>query len=330
MPEKKYVSVVIPNRNREGTIEKCLQSVFASKGVDFEAIVVDDGSEDSSVERIGKFPCKIIKLGRHRGAGAARNEGAKASKGDLIFFTDSDCVLQEDTLMKALEAMYQNGSTRQIIGGIYSARPEDRGFFNRFQSAFVNHFERKRNEPDYIATHALAIKTEDFRKSAGFPEDFLPILEDVAFCHRMKRAGYTLHSTPGIQVSHIFNFGLFRSIKNAFRKSKYWIMYSIPNRDLLADSGTASSEIKFNGLAYSFIVLTAIFSIWKPWSLLITGAVLALNIFVNRGVIRAFREAGGTAFAFLASLYYFFLYPAPVIAGGISGVLSYFFKRNGK
>lgn len=327
MPEKKYVSVVIPNWNRAGTIEKCLKSVFASRGVDFEAIVVDDCSEDRSVELISKFPCRLVRFEKHLGAGAARNAGARVCKGDLIFFTDSDCVLQEDTLKRALEAISQNGSSRKIIGGIYSANPYDKGFFNRFQSAFVNHFERKRTDPDYIATHALAIPAEDFRKSQGFPEDFLPILEDVAFCHQMKREGYTLHSSPGIQVSHIFNFGLVRSLKNAYRKTKYWIMYSISNRDLLADSGTASFEIKFNGLSFILMISSALLSVWSPWALLGTGAVLLANMFVNRKVVRAFREAGGPGFAFLSSLYYFFLYPAPIMAGGIAGVLSYF-KRN--
>jgi len=326
MPEGKFVSVVIPNRNGAGTIEKCLKSVFASKGVDFEAIVVDDCSEDRSVEVIGKFPCKIIRFSRHQGAGAARNAGAKESKGDFIFFTDSDCVLREDTLRRALDSVSCNGGDA-IIGGIYSVKPGDNGFFSRFQSAFVNHFERKKTHPDYIATHALTIRARDFRESGGFPEAFLPILEDVAFSHRMRRAGYKLLANPDIQVSHIFNFGLFRSLKNAFRKSKYWTMYSLDNRDLLADSGTASFEIKLNGLAFFAMLLFALLSFWSPWFISGAGAAFSVNAALNRKLIGAFKRAGGPGFAVLSSLYYFFLYPAPVMAGGIAGVISYLMRK---
>jgi len=326
MSGTKSVSVIIPNRNRAGIIEKCLESVYASKGVDFEAIVVDDCSEDGSVERISKFPCKIVKFSNHRGAGAARNAGARESTGDFLFFTDSDCVLDEDTLKRAFDAVSGNGSDA-IIGGIYSVKPCDKGFFSRFQSAFVNHFERKKRHPDYIATHALAIRARDFRESGGFPEDFLPILEDVAFCHRMRRAGYKLQVNPDIQVSHIFNYGFVRSLKNAFTKSKYWVMYSLGNRDLLADSGTASFEIKFNGLAFAGMLLFALLSFWSPWFMLGAALAFSASAVVNRRLIGTFRKAGGWKFALLSSIYYFFLYPVPVMAGGISGVVSYLKRK---
>jgi len=46
-----------------------------------------------------------------------------------------------------------------------------------FQSVFINYFELKRPEaPDYIATHAMAINAGTFRKSGGFPAEFLPCL----------------------------------------------------------------------------------------------------------------------------------------------------------
>jgi GT2 family glycosyltransferase len=317
------MSVIIPNWNGADTIEKCLESVYASKGVDFEAVVVDDCSRDRSVERISKFPCKLVRFPRHLGAGAARNAGAGESEGDFLFFTDCDCVLKEDTLKKALDSISSNGR-HSIIGGIYSAQPYDKGFFSRFQSAFVNHFERKRKNPDYIATHALAIRAENFRASGGFPEEFLPILEDVAYSHQMRRAGFTLSTNSAIEVSHIFNYGFIRSLKNAYRKTKYWIMYSLGNRDLLADSGTASFEIKFNGLAFMIMLLAGLLSIKYPGLILPALGAFLINVFFSRKLLSDFKKAGGTGFALLSSLYYFFLYPLPVIAGGIAGLISYF------
>ena len=83
-------------------------------------------------------------------------------------------------------------------------------------------------------------------KSGGFKENFLPILEDVEFSHRLRRTGFKLTMNPEILVRHIFNFTLIKSLKNAFRKSLYWTIYSLKNKDLLTDSGTASIELKFN------------------------------------------------------------------------------------
>jgi len=73
----------------------------------------------------------------------------------------------------------------------------------------------------------MAMATESFRKSGGFSEKFLPILEDVDFSHRLRELGYRLVMNPILQVQHIFNFSLYRSLRNAIRKSMYWTMYSI-------------------------------------------------------------------------------------------------------
>ena len=134
MPE--LISVIIPNRNSAFSIEKCLHSVFASKHKAFEVIVVDDCSEDDSVERISRFPCRLIRLPGHMGAAAARNVGARYSKGTVLFFIDADCILQEGTLGQVEKALGTNGE-RTIIGGTYTAKPYDPGFFSCFQSAFV-------------------------------------------------------------------------------------------------------------------------------------------------------------------------------------------------
>jgi len=51
-------------------------------------------------------------------------------------------------------------------------------------------------------------------------------------------------------VRHIFNYSFIKSLVNAFRKTMWWIIYSLSNRDLFADSGTASSELKVNGAVW--------------------------------------------------------------------------------
>ena len=134
------ISIIIPNRNGEATIGRCLEAAFASRYETFEVIVADDHSEDGSVEAIERFPCRLVRLDRHAGASGARNAGAAHARGELFFFTDADCLLQEDTLAIASQAFASHGPN-VIVGGTYTPEPYDRDFFSRFQSIFVNYSE---------------------------------------------------------------------------------------------------------------------------------------------------------------------------------------------
>ncbi len=329
MAVEPVISIIIPNYNGSRTIGTCLDSIFAINDSAREVIVIDDRSEDGSSDIIGRYPCKLIQLEKHAGAAAARNAGALNSRGDVLFFIDADCLLKEDTLSIIRKRM--SGQPKDlIIGGTYTPVPFDPGFFSRFQSAFINYFETKKFEnPDYLATHALAINAETFKRIGGFKEDFLPILEDVEFCHRLRRAGCRLIIEPAIQVQHIFNHSFTKSIRNAIRKTQYWIMYSIENRDLLADSGTASREIKLTGAAWLVSVPLALITVLSgergfciPLPILWSAV-----IFKNRRLLEAFYKAGGAFFALKAFGYYSLVYPAAVWIGAFRGGIQAIIKK---
>ncbi len=320
------ISIIIPNRNGAATIARCLEAALASRvGQDFEVVVVDDASTDDSVEIIRRYPCRLIRLARHQGAAGARNAGAAHACARLLFFTDADCVPREDTLALAARAL-SAGGPQTIVGGTYTARPHDDSFFSRFQSAFIHYSETKRAaEPDYVATHALAIHAETFNRHGGFAEGPMPILEDVEFSHRLRRAGCRLVIDPAIQVRHIFNFTLLRSLRNAWVKARYWTLYSLRNRDLFADSGTASHELKANVAAClaGMLGLGGYVLTQAPGWLGLALFVLAGDLLVNRGLVRAFIGAGGRSFAAAATLYYLFVYPLAVGAGALGGAAAF-------
>lgn len=316
-----FISVIIPNHNGAKTIGTCLDAALASRYDNFEVVVVDDCSTDGSPDIVRTFPCRLIALAEHGGASKARNSGAENARGEVLFFTDADCVVLEDTLSRAARSYRANPDA--VIGGTYTSLPYDRGFFSMFQSVFIHYSETKKAAPDYIATHAMLIQRELFLKSGGFNEDFTPILEDVEFSHRLKRAKTRLVMEPGLMVRHIFDYSLAGSLKNAFRKSTYWTMYSLKNRDLLRDSGTASLELKATAASWlACVILIALYAAGgSPWPLAALALVAAVNIFINRGFIRALLRTGGPLFALGAFLYYIALYPAAVGAGGLLGVV---------
>ncbi len=320
------ISVIIPNRNGASTIGQCLEALRAHADDFVEIIVVDDQSSDQSTKIIGSFPVKLIRLDRHAGASAARNRGAWAGSGQILFFIDADCLIQKDTFSRVRSAAEEHGAGT-VIGGTYTPVPQDPGFFSLFQSVFIHYFETKKvSRPDYVASHALAINAETFRASGGFPEDFLPMIEDVEFSHRLRRSGCRLLMDPSIQVRHIFNFTPARSLKNAFTKARYWTRYSLGNRDIFADSGTASRELKINVASYFLMALLLAAGIVARSSgaVVAAAAVAGVSLYTNRGLLGAFRKHGGTVFALLASIYYAFLYPFAVGLGAVVGMVMYF------
>jgi glycosyltransferase involved in cell wall biosynthesis len=327
MRDERFISVVIPNRNGAATLRPCLEAAFASDYRRFEVVLVDDASEDGSGDIARGFPCKLVRLDRHSGVSRARNAGARASAGELLFFIDSDCLLRPESLALA-NAAYGEGSNR-LLGGTYTPLPYDQDFFSAFQSVFIHHFETKSPAPDYVAAHAMVIDASLFRRSGGFVEgSFIGMaasVEDVEYSHRLRRAGFELALNPHLQVQHYFRFSLKRSLKNAFKKSRYWTLYSLANRDLLSDSGAASLELKANVLS-SFACATALaFAAAQRSAALAALALLPLlfGLLLNRKLMAAWRRAKGTPFTALAALYYSTLYAAAVALGGLAGASQY-------
>ena len=325
----KLISIIIPCHNNAQTIGACLRAIYQSDYPNYEIIVVDDHSTDESRHIIEAFPCQLISLSQHQGAGYARNTGALASHGDILFFTDADCVVQKNTLRTVAETMatIDNAADNNVIvGGTYTRQPYDNNFFSRFQSLFIHYAETKHAAcPDYIATHALAMYTRLFQQHDGFTNQAFPILEDVEYSHRLKRAGVKLIINPALQVKHIFNFSFLRSIQNAIRKTRFWTTYSLENKDLFADSGTASHELKLNTVSFALtVMLLIVFVITKNnlYMAMLLALVLA-NISINFRFLASIYQSQGLRFTLAASIYYLFVYPVAVSTGSVLGISAY-------
>lgn len=320
------ISIIIPNFNGAKTLHKCLEAATSLEDEAYEVIVVDDGSQDNSVEIIEEFDCRLVRLEQNCGTSHARNMGAKNSRGDLLFFTDSDCVLPENTLGMVRDILDKLGPNT-VLGGTYTIQPHDDHFFSRFQSVYIHYSETKHsNAPDYLASHALVIDTKTFNESGGFAENFLPILEDVEFSHRLRQQGKQLCIEPEFQVQHIFNYSLFDSLRNAIRKTRYWVTYSLTQQDVFADSGTASHELK-NNVASFFLSILLVFLLPTSGALFGICLVQAFNLLINRNLLREFYNADGSLFAIGASLYYLLVYPIPVGVGIVSGIAQFFASK---
>ena len=102
------LSIIIVSYNTKDFIEECLESIKAtSKGFDYEIIVVDNASEDNSLEMLKtKFPDVIVvKNQENIGFSKANNLGVEKSKGRYVLFLNPDTVVYEDALLNMVKFM---------------------------------------------------------------------------------------------------------------------------------------------------------------------------------------------------------------------------------
>ena len=115
------VSIIVPVYNSEKTIERCIQSVLAQSYTDYELILVNDGSLDSSLTICRKYAAEderiIIIEKTNGGVSSARNIGIKKSSGEYIFFLDGDDSIEKETLSKYVE-LSQSGAVDVVIGSL--------------------------------------------------------------------------------------------------------------------------------------------------------------------------------------------------------------------
>jgi glycosyltransferase involved in cell wall biosynthesis len=116
------VSVIIPTFNRAAFLKSAIESVLNQTYNDFEIIIVDDNSSDTTYEVVGNFEDERVKYIRHRenkGVSAARNTAIKACNGKYIAFLDDDDEWVPEKLQKQVEL--QDKSPPNICG-VYSDR----------------------------------------------------------------------------------------------------------------------------------------------------------------------------------------------------------------
>lgn len=333
-PAHPAVSVLIPVYNAEKTMPAVLEAIYDSTFKDFEIVVVHDCSTDNTCEVLKKlesrYPYRLIDFPENRGVSKARNTCAREARGEIILFIDADCIIQPDTIERCVAALKKGDSV--AVGGAYTKDAYDDDFFSNFQSLYIHHVETKTEHPDYIATHCMALRKSTFEEFGGFKEDYFighaASVEDVELSHRMLAAGRQIGRPHGIEVQHVFGFGLKKSVKNAIKKSKYWTMYSLNHKDVTKDSGAASYELKINVLTQSLnVLLTAAALATRMWWLLVPAILLyALNVAASFRLFRLIEQERGWWFLARAMAYYQFVYPFVVAYGAFLGMLKYFWE----
>ena len=194
------ISVIVPARDAAATLGATLDGLAAQEGVDggFEVIVVDNGSHDATPEIAAAHPLRprVLRRPRGEGPGAARNDGAAAAAGEIIAFTDSDCVPTPRWLAEGLRAFGRAGA--DIVQGAVHPQPGvPIGPFDHtlWVGAEVGLYE----------TANLFVRRSVLEREGGF-RDFQnsgrPFGEDAWFVWRARRSGARTAFCPEALVHH--------------------------------------------------------------------------------------------------------------------------------
>lgn len=111
--ENHKISVIIPTRNEEKRLGNLLRSIKNQDYKNYEVIVGDYASTDSTVSIARKYGVTVVHS-KIRGVGAGRNAAIKKARGDIIAFIDADYVLPRKLFRKAVEGLYGHGNEKVI------------------------------------------------------------------------------------------------------------------------------------------------------------------------------------------------------------------------
>jgi GT2 family glycosyltransferase len=202
LSEYPRVSVVVCAYNAERTMDMCLASLERLNYPDYEIIAVNDGSTDRTLEIARKYEKVRVISQENEGLSAARNAGIAASTGEIIAFTDSDCVADPDWLTYMVEKFLSSGLS--AVGGPNFPPPE-----NALIPACVaaspggpTHVLLSDDVAEHIAGCNMAFRREAIEQIGGFDPHFRVAGDDVDVCWRLQNEGYRIGFSPAAVVWH--------------------------------------------------------------------------------------------------------------------------------
>lgn len=200
---KHTFSVIVCTRNGAKRIASCLKAIASLAGGPFETIVVNDGSKDETAKVVAKkFPnVRLINLSPS-GLSAARNIGAEHATGEILAYTDDDCLPDLEWLVR-LDRAFANPSVAAAGGPNLPPRAcsTEEAIVNAAPGA-PSHVLIDDTRAEHLPGCNIAVRRSVFYEIGGFNPAFETAGDDVDFCWRLHDANHELAFVPGAFVWH--------------------------------------------------------------------------------------------------------------------------------
>ncbi len=305
------ISLVVPVRNGGAMLEKCLESVaLARPGAD-EVIVVSDGCTDNAWKKVSGSDVRIIRREKTGGPAKARNAGADAATGDILFFLDADVILHKNAIA-IIRDYFERIPSVDALFGSYDDRPTGKNFLSQYRNLF-NHFIHQNASPEATTFWGAcgAVRSRTFQDLGGFNETFrVPSIEDIELGSRMKKAGKTIRLLKKLYVTHMKEWRFFPMVKtDIFRRAIPWSRLMLTQKTIGKDL-----NLKYTHKISCAVLLASLF--WAGMGLLFPLPMIpvlmapALLLALNANLYWFFWQSRGFLFMLRSIpmhwLYYFY------------------------
>lgn len=203
-------SVIIPGCNAEKTLPNLLDSLHNQDFKDFEIIFVDDCSQDGTAQIAQSYQCNLIQLTENHGPAFCRNMGVQNAGGDILVFTDSDCIAEKNWL-ESIERHFSEDDTEAIMGKLVllpSTFLGDSISALGFPAGGAIGFDKiwkvdQKGFTDSLSSCNCAIKKSIFMEIGGFDANF-PYAggEDSFLAYNIRKLNYRIKYCPDVLVYH--------------------------------------------------------------------------------------------------------------------------------
>ncbi len=218
------VSVIIPNKDHEEDLKRCIYSIMEkSTYKNFEIIVVENNSESESISKFydsltSKYcNIKIIKWNKPFNYSSVNNYAVEFAKGDILLFLNNDTevinngwmermlehVQRKDVGAAGAKLYYPNNTVQHggVIIGILGVAGHSHKGFSRNSCGYINRLCVVQNL-SAVTGACLMVRKEVFKEAGGFDENFILAYGDVDLCLKIRAKGYLIIWTPFSELYH--------------------------------------------------------------------------------------------------------------------------------
>jgi glycosyltransferase involved in cell wall biosynthesis len=198
------ISAIVPAHDSAAFIGECLDALHASSSPIGEIVVVDDGSTDDTAAVATAAGARVLRQPANRGPAVARNAGAAAASGDVLFFVDADVVVARDAAARITRLLDAHPDVAAVFGS-YDARPRAPGLVSQYRN-LLHHWVHQQASPDAFTFWAGcgAVRRSVFEAIGGFDGDAAwCFIEDIELGHRLRRAGHRIVLDKDLQGTHL-------------------------------------------------------------------------------------------------------------------------------
>lgn len=206
------VSIIIISKNEGHNLKQTIDHISLHKtDIPYEIIVIDDGSDDHSINILEAGDYKNIRVIRTEGIGpsGARNLGVKAAGGEMLVFLDAHVIPQKNWL-DGLAARFDSMevyAVAPVLGAFNPSHPDVYGVAmdQKMQPYWITRPVEEFSPMPFAGAGCLAIRKEAYLAVDGFDNGFKGVgYSDIDFCFRLWTSGFNVYLDPVVRIFHKF------------------------------------------------------------------------------------------------------------------------------